>query len=105
MVYVARTFYNYDRLQLDHYINMYNYRGYRLNSIEVSLDTYASGGQFSLALNGLIDRTHYLYHGWQNFVMYPSRYVQLGYNAWDISFLIRGTDQVYVRHLILRMSR
>lgn len=105
MVYVNRSFYNYERLQLDQYVNEYSYRGYRINAIEVTLDSYAGGGQFSLVIDGQIDRTQYVYNGYQNFVMYPSRYVQWGYNAHDISFLVRGTNEVYVRHLILRMSR
>lgn len=105
MVYVSRHFYNYDRLDLDQYISMYQYRGYHIRSIEVSLDTYSSGGQFSLVLDGIIDRTHYMYSGWQNFVIYPNRYIQLGYNTHNVEFMIRGNDQVFVRHLILRMVR
>lgn len=105
MIPVNRTLYAYDRLNLGNYANFYYYRGYRVTAVEISADAYGYSSELSLIFDGMIDQTRRVPRDYSYLVMYPTRYVQIGYNTHEISLMARGSDSIYIRHVVLRLSR
>lgn len=103
-VYVDRYMYSNDRIDIGQYINLYQYRGYRLVAIDFTANAQYNTALIDVLINGFqIAPTINLNPYPNNFRLFPNQNTYIGYGA--DSIVIYGNGNLYIRNVVLQLSR
>ena len=102
---VNRTLYNYEKIDLADYFSFYQYAGYEVESMEVEAQVYDSPMELSMIADRSVEDTAYANEGYQTVVLYPRSPVILRSNTNELEIMARGSGQVRIERVVLRVSR
>lgn len=103
-VYVDGFYYGYNAIDLGRYINLYQYRGYRLVAIDFTASSAYNTALVDVLVNGFqIAPTINLNQYPNNFRTFPNQYLVIGQGADSIVLSTRGDMQL--RNVFLQLSR
>lgn len=103
-IYVNRQMFGNDRLDVSQYINLYQYRGYRLVSIDITASASYNTALMDVIINGFqIAPTINLGRYTQNFRVFPNGPAYIGQGVDSIMLYTRG--DLYLQQVVLQLSR
>lgn len=97
--------YDQEALELNQYVDLERYRGYRLIAVEVDVETHFSAAKLSLLIDGMIYGE--VYAGGENtLTIFPTYMAIIGEGAENMSLLIHSSDGVVdINGVTLRLSQ
>jgi len=103
-VYVDRYMYSNDRIDIGQYVNLYQYRGYRIVAIDFTANAMYNTALIDVLINGFqVAPTVNLNSYPNNFRIFPNQNNYIGYGA--DSIVIYGRGDSYIRNVFLQLSR
>lgn len=103
-VYVDRYMYSNERIDIGQYVNLYQYRGYRLVAIDFTANARYNTALIDILINGFqVAPTINLNAYRNNFRIFPNQNTYIGYGA--DSIVIYGSGDLYIGNVVLQLSR
>ena len=104
-VQLDQDLYDYDTVTLNEWVDLSQYRGYRLISIEVDADAYYSAEKLSLLVDNSVNGEAYVTGEGAYVTIFPTSSVILGSNSDKISLMAQGGGALSLNNVTLRVSR
>ena len=104
-VQLDQDLYDYDTVTLNEWVDLTQYRGYRLISIEVDADAYYNAEKLSLLVDNSVNGEAYVTGEGAFVTIFPASSVILGSNSDKISLMAQGGGALSLNNVTLRVSR
>jgi hypothetical protein len=103
-VYVDRYMYSNDRIDIGQYVNLYQYRGYRLVAVDFTANAQYNTALIDILINSFqVAPTVNLNAYPNNFRIFANQNTYMGYGA--DSIVLYGRGDLYIRNVFLQLSR
>ena len=104
-VQLDQDLYENDIVTLNDWVDLSQYRGYRLISVEVDADAYYDAEKLSLLVDNSINGEAYVSGEGAYVTIYPTSSVILGTNSNQIALMAQGGGTLSLNNVTLRISR
>lgn len=103
-VYADRVMYDNDHINIGQFVNLYQYRGYRITSIDFTASSQFRSAWLDVLVNGYqMAPTINLNPYANNFRIFPNQNLYIGHGGENITLYSRGP--VNIRNIFLQLSR
>lgn len=102
---VDQIMYDYDVIDLDHYVDLSAYNGYRVIGIEVDVDAHFANQNLYLLVNGYVESQVVVRGTGQHVTLFPEYGTVLGSDIESLMLYTDGGGALDIRGVTLRLSR
>ena len=101
---INRTLSGYQSVNLGDYFSLYQYAGYEVEAVQVSVSADGNPMELSLVADRRVEDGRALNYGYSNVMLYPHSYLVLRSNTHELQLMARGSGYVHIDRVILYLS-